>query len=261
MGADVHRGDLADTVSLAAAAKQADGVIHLAFDHEQQAKGNLHGAVAADLGAIHAIGQALAGSNKPFVGTCATGGIALAGFSGLLTENVTLPGGPRIEAENAVIALAQQGVRASVVRLPPAVHHNGRYGFVSGLIDIARGTGIAGYLGDGGNRWPSTNTRDVAVAYRLALELAPPGTRVHAVAEEGIPMREIALAIGLRLGVPAVAITPEDAKRQFGFLAAFVGLDNPASSQITRDTLGWVPSWPGLIESIDADPTLKPRAA
>ncbi|WP_439865346.1 SDR family oxidoreductase [Pseudomonas antarctica] len=260
LGAQVHRGELADTSGLAAAAKHADGVIHLAFDHEQQGRGNLQGAVAADLGAIHAIGQALAGSGKPFVGTCATGGLALAGFSGLLTEDVTLPGGPRIDAENAVIALAQQGVRSSVVRLPPAVHHNGRYGFVSGLIGIARSTGVAGYLGDGSNRWPSTDTRDVAVAYRLALELATAGTRFQAVAEEGIPMREIALAIGLRLGVPAVAVTPEDAQHQFGFLTAFVGLDNPASSQMTRDMLGWVPTRPGLLESIGADPALAPGA-
>lgn len=258
LGADVHRGDLADVAVLAAAAREADGVIHLAFDHEQQGRGNLQAAVAADLEAIHAIGQALAGSGKPFVGTCATGGIAIAGFSGLLTETITLPGGPRIEAENTVIALAQQEVRSSVVRLPPAVHYDGRYGFVSGLIDIARATGKAGYLGDGSNRWPSTDTRDVAIAYRLALESAGAGTRVHAAAEEGIPMRQIAETIGRRLGVPTAPVAPEDAPRQFGFLSPFVGLDNPTSSRITRETLGWKPTHPGLIAAIEADAALTP---
>lgn len=252
LGADVRRGDLDDLDGLRAAVHEADGVLHLAFKHEQQNAGDLAGAVAADLRAVEAMGAALEGSGKPFVGTNATGALALAGFRGrLLTERDVLPGGPRIDAENAVVALAGRGVRASVVRLPPAVHSRGRYGFVSGLLDIARATGVAGYVGDGDNRWPSADTRDVARLYRLALEAAPAGARLHAVAEEGIALREIATAIGRRLGVPTAPVAAEHAEQHFGPLRMFVGLDNPATSAFTRDTLGWTPTRPGLLADLD----------
>ena len=249
-GAEVRRGDLDDRHALAAAAHEADGVIHLAFDHEQQNAGDLDKAVAADLRASKAIGSTLAGSGKPFIGTNATAGLVAAGFQGQLTENDTMPRGPRIDAENAVIALAEQDVRACVVRLPPAVHNDGRYGFVSGLFQIARATGTSGYLGDGANRWPATNTRDVARVYRLALESAAAGARLHAVAEDGIPLRKVAETIGRLLAIPAVSIAAEDAERHFSHLSAFVGLDNPTSSQITR-ALGWTPSSAGLIADLE----------
>jgi nucleoside-diphosphate-sugar epimerase len=178
----------------------------------------------------------------------------LVGFRGQVTEHDVLPGGPRIDAENSVIALAGQGVRSSVVRLPPTVHSLGGYGFVSILIAIARATGVAGYLGDGGNRWPAADTRDVASLYRLALESAPAGSRLHAVAEEGIALRDTAAVIGRRLGVPAAPVAAGNAERHFGFLSAFVGLDNPTSSQVTRDMLGWTPIRPGLISDLNEDP-------
>ncbi len=251
LGADVRRGDLDDLDGLSAAVREADGVIHLAFKHEDQRAGDLASAVAADLRAIETMGVALKGSDRPFVGTCATGALILAGFHGQLTERDVRPGGPRIDAENTVVALAEQGVRSSVVRLPPTVHSLGRFGFVSGLIAIARATGVAGYLGDGTNRWPSADTRDVGRLYRLALESAPAGSRLHAVAEEGIALRDIAAVIGRRLGVPVATIAAEDAERHFGFLSGFVGLDNPTSSQITHDTLGWTPTRPGLISDLD----------
>ncbi|MER7876386.1 SDR family oxidoreductase [Streptomyces solisilvae] len=260
LGAEVRRGDLADLDALSAAAGEADGVIHLAFDHAQQGSGDLAGAVAADLRAIQAIGAALAGTGRPFVGTNATGAMALAGFSGVLTEDVTLPGGPRIDAENSVIALARQGVRSSVVRLPPTVHSHGRYGFVSGLIEISRATGTSGHLGDGSNRWPSADTRDIARLYRLALESAPAGVRLHAVAEEGILLLEIARTIARRLNLPVAGITAENAEKHFGFLTDFVGLDNPVSSRRTRDALNWTPSHPGLIADLEQDPDLAPTA-
>jgi len=261
LGADVRRGDLDDLDGLSAAVREADGVIHLAFKHEDQRAGDLASAVAADLRAIETMGVALKGSDRPFVGTCATGALILAGFHGQLTERDVRPGGPRIDAENTVVALAAQGVRSSVVRLPPTVHSLGRFGFVSGLIAIARATGVAGYLGDGTNRWPSADTRDVGRLYRLALESAPAGSRLHAVTEEGIALRDIAAVIGRRLGVPVAAIAAEDAERHFGFLSGFVGLDNPTSSQITRDTLGWTPTRPGLISDLDEEHDIAPASA
>ena len=253
LGAEVRHGDLDDLDALGAAVREADGVIHLAFNHEQQSSGDLEGAVATDLRAIQAMGAALTGSDKAFVGTNATAGMVLVGFEGQLAERDTLPGGPRIEAENAVIALSQHRVRSSVVRLPPAVHYNGRYGFVSGLIEIARATGTSGYLGDGGNRWPSSDTRDVARVYRLALESATAGARLHAVAEDGITLRQIAETIGRRLDVRATSIAAEESEEHFGYLSAFVGLDNPTSSQATRDALGWAPTRPGLITALEQD--------
>ena len=256
LGAEVYRGDLDDLDGLAAAVREADGVIHLAFKHDEQNSGNLAGAVAADLQAIEAMATPLIGTDKPFIATNATGAMSLAGFNEQLTEHDTLPSGPRIDAENTVIAFAEHGVRYAVVRLPPTVHSNGRYGFVSGLIAIARATGIAGHLGDGDNRWPSTDTRDVARVYRLALESAPAGTRLHAVAEEGIMLREIATTIGRRLDVPVAAVATEDAERHFAHLSAFLSLDNPTSSQITRDTLGWTPTRPGLSSDLEQDHNL-----
>jgi nucleoside-diphosphate-sugar epimerase len=260
LGAEPWRGDLDDLDGLGAAVRDADGVIHLAFEHDEQYSGNLAGAIAADLRAIEAMGASLIGTGKPFIGTNATGAMALAGFRGLLTEHDTLPGGGRMDAENTAIALAGQGVRSSVVRLPPAVHSLGRYSFVSGLIEIARAKGISGYRGEGSNRWPATDTRDVARVYRLALESAPTGSRLHAVAEEGIAVREIAAAIGRRLHVPVAPVAAEDAERHFSYLSAFVGLDNPTSSQVTRDTLGWTPTRPGLISDLEQDRDLAVKA-
>ena len=251
LGADVRRGDLDDLEGLSAAVREADGVIHLAFKHEEQRSGDLAGAAAADLRAIETMGVALEGSDRAFVGTCATGALALAGFRGQLTEHDVMPGGPRIDAENTVIAFAEQGVRSSVVRLPPTVHRLGSYGFVSGLIAIARATGVAGYQGDGNNRWPSADTHDVGRLYRLALESAPAGARLHAVAEEGIALRDIATVIGRRLGVPAAPVADENTGQHFGYLSGFIDLDNPTSSKITRDTLGWIPTRPGLIADLD----------
>jgi nucleoside-diphosphate-sugar epimerase len=252
-GAEVRRGDLDDLDGLSQAASEADGVIHLAFKHESMRAGDFPGAIAADLGAIEAIGSALEGSGKPFVSTSGTLMLAFAGITGRAgTERDVMETGPRIDAENSVVALADRGVRSSVVRLPPLVHSSlDRHGFAPTLIAIARDTGVSGYAGDGTNRWPAVHTLDAARAYRLALESAPAGTRLHAVADDGVPFRDIAEGIGRRLGLPSATIAAEDAGDHFSYLGAFVSLDNPTSSALTRQQLGWEPTHPGLLDDLD----------
>jgi nucleoside-diphosphate-sugar epimerase len=252
-GAEVRRGDLDDHDGLREAAADADGVIHLAFKHEAMRSGDFPAAIAADLGAITAIGAALEGSGKPFVGT---GGTLMLAFAGITerpgTEEDVLEEGGRVDAENAVVALAGRGVRSSVIRLPPLVHSTlDHHGFGPALIGIAREKGVAGYVGDGANRWPAAHTLDAARAYRLALESATAGSRLHAVADEGVPFREIAETIGRKLGVPAASVAAEDAAEHFSYLGGFVTADNPTSSALTRRWLGWEPTHPGLIADLD----------
>ncbi len=251
-GAEVCRGDLDDPAGIREAAAASDGVIHLAFKHEAMFSGDAAGAVSADMAAIEAIGDGLQGTGKPFVGTSGTLMLSFAGITGRAgTEQDVLKEGGRIDAENAVVALADSGVRSSVVRLPPIVHSDlDHTGFAPTLIRIAREKGASGYVGDGSNRWPSVHTLDAARAYRLALEAAPAGSRLHAVADEGVPFRDIAAAIAEKLGVPSVSVAPEDAAEHFSFLGGLVPLDNLVSSQITREVLGWEPTHPGLIEDL-----------
>jgi nucleoside-diphosphate-sugar epimerase len=251
-GAEVRRGDLDDLDGLREAAAAADGVIHLAFKHESLRSGDFAGAIASDLQAIETIGAALEGSGKPFVSTSGTLMLAHAGITGEGSERDAAESGPRVVAENTVVDLAQRGVRSAVVRLPPLVHSTlDHHGFGPTLIAIARDSGVAGYVGDGANRWPAVHTLDAARVYRLALESAPAGTRLHAVADRGVPFREIAAAIARNLSLEAASIAPEDAGEHFGFLAPFVALDNPTSSELTRASLGWQPTHPGLIADLD----------
>jgi nucleoside-diphosphate-sugar epimerase len=251
-GATVRRGDLDDLAGLREAAVEADGVIHLAFKHDLMQVGDMARAARADLAAIRALTDPLAGTRRPFVGTSGTAALAMTGLDGTGTEADVVPGGGRADAENLVIALGEQGVRSSVVRLPPTVHSDlDRHGFVPTLIAQARASGRAGYLGDGANRWPAVHTLDAAHLYRRALEDAPAGTRLHAVGDEGVPMREIAAAIGRNLEVPVQSIPDDEAEAQFTFLARFVGLDNPTSSAWTRELLGWEPTHAGLIADMD----------
>jgi nucleoside-diphosphate-sugar epimerase len=254
IGAGVHRGDLDDLAGLREAATAADGVIHLAFKHDAMRAGDFAGAVAVDLDAVEMMGAALEGSGKPFVVTSGTLMLTFAGITGRPgTEQDVAGGGPRIDAENRAVALAERGVRSSVVRLPPLVHSTlDHHGFGPTLIGIARSTGVSAYVGDGTNRWPAVHTLDAARLYRLALETAPPGARLHAVADEGVPFRDIAAVIGRRLNLPITAIAADDAAGHFGFLAALVSLDNPTSSTQTRELLDWLPTQPGLIDDLDA---------
>ena len=248
----MHRGSLDDLDSLREAVTSSDGVIHLAFKHEEMNAGDLEGPLGADLSAIEAMGEAMAGTGKPFVGTSGTIPLALGGVEGVATETDILPAGPRIDAENTVIALAERGVRSTVVRLPPLVHSQlDHSGYTPALISFARDKGKAGYPGDGSNRWAAGHSLDAARLYRLAIEVAPAGSRLHAVGDEGVPFREIAEVIGSNLGVPAVSIAPEEIVDYFDFLAFFVSLDNPASSTLTQELLDWHPSHLGLIEDLN----------
>jgi nucleoside-diphosphate-sugar epimerase len=254
LGAEVRRGNLDDLAGLRQAAAESDGVIHLAFKHEWTRTGDFLGAVAADAAAIEAIGEALAGSDKPFVGTGGTLMLALGGIAGRAgAEDDVIPGGPRIDAENALIALAERGVRSSQVRLAPMVHSDlDKHGFTTSLIGFARQHGAAAYVGDGANRWPAAHTRDIAVLYRLALEKAPAGSRLHGVGDEGIPFKTIAQTIARQLGIEARSVSADDATEYLGFLGTFAQLDNPTSNERTRALLGWEPTHPGWVADVES---------
>ncbi len=251
-GAEVHRGALDDLDSLRSGAAASDGVIHLAFIHDFS---DYEGAARTDLRAVQAIGAALEGSGKPFVITSGTLMLALflpQGRPG--TERDVADAGsvaPRVVSENAVLALAERGVRSSVVRLSPAVHDRRRGGFAEVLIAIAREKGVSGYVGDGSNRWPAVHQLDAARLFRLALEKAPAGSVLHGVAEEGVPTRAIAEVIGRRLDLPVVSISPEDAGKHFTWLGPATSIDNPTSSALTRELLGWQPLHPTLIQDLE----------
>ncbi|MGF6771511.1 nucleoside-diphosphate-sugar epimerase [Paraburkholderia sp. GAS199] len=243
-GIEVHRGELSDTASLAAAARVCDGVIHTAFIHDFSA---FQASVETDRLAVAALAEALNASGKPLV---ITSGTALLGHGrdGTATEHdAAISGAPRSASEEIVLAAAGRGVRSSVVRLAPSVHDAGDYGFVPRLIDIARRTGFAAYIGDGENRWPAVHRLDAARLYRLAVEKAPAGSRLHGTGEAGIPMRQIAETIGAGLGLPTRSLTEDQAAAHFEWLARFVAIDNPTSSALTRESLGWQPREKGLL--------------
>jgi nucleoside-diphosphate-sugar epimerase len=261
-GAEALPGSLDDLATLRDAAASSDGVVHLAFKHDIAFSGDFAGATAADRAAIETFGEALAGTGKPFViasgilgvlglppGTVATerDGLAPAGGDG--TGPIS-GAGDRMANAHYTTALAGRGVRSSVVRLPPATHGNGDNGFIPAAIGFARAKGAAAYVGDGANRWPSVHRDDAARLFRLALETAPAGSVLHAVGDEGVPIREVAEIFAAQLGVPAVSVTPGQAGEYVGFLGGFWGFDGPASAQITRGLLGWEPTRPGLIADL-----------
>jgi nucleoside-diphosphate-sugar epimerase len=244
-GVEAHTGALSDPESLAEGARRSDGVIHLAYIHDfSQFVAN----AAIDLRAVQAMAGALEGTGKPLV--IATGTMMVAHARPARETDAPLdPEGPRAASETAVLAEGR-GVRGVVVRLAPSVHDTARQGLVSALIELARAKGVSPYIGDGDNVWPAVHRLDAAPLFRLAVESAAPRTRLHAVAEEGVPMRSIAEAIGRGLGVPITSMTPEEAPAHFGPFARFVGASNPASSALTRETFGWEPTHPGLIAGL-----------
>jgi nucleoside-diphosphate-sugar epimerase len=252
-GADVQRGTLDDFDSLRGAAAASDGVIHTAYKHDVAFSGDFHGAAHADRRAIEALGDALVGSDRPFVIASGTAGLT-PGVVGTEDDgpDPTSAVAARIPSEQTALSLAARAVRSSAVRLPPSVHGEGdHHGFVATLIAIARDIGVSGYIGDGSNRWPAVHRLDAAHLFRRALETAPAGSVLHGVADEGVPTREIAELIGRHLAVPVASISRQDAGEHFGWLAAFFASDVPASSALTRERMKWQPTHPGLVDDLD----------
>ncbi len=268
-GAEVQRGTLDDLDILRSAAGASDGVIHVAFKHELAFTGDFEGAADADRRAVEALGDALTGSDRPLV--IASGTLAVApgrvateqDGHGPVAEIAGFGGGPQTRWGTAelVLSMASRGVRSSVVRLPPTNHGDGDNGFMATLVGIAREKGLSGYIGDGANRWPAVHRLDSAHLFRLALEQAPAGSTLHAVADVGVPIRDIADVIGRHLEVPVLSISVEDAPEHFTWLAHFLAADAPASSTLTRELLGWSPTQPALIEDLDQGHYFKTPAA
>jgi nucleoside-diphosphate-sugar epimerase len=244
-GAEVLRGDLDDLDTLRAGAASSEGVIHLAFIHDFT---RFEESVSADARAIDTMGAALEGYGKPLV--TGPGTPALPGRVATERDQVA-PGSPaagRAANAQAAAGMAARGVRSSVVRLPRTVHGEGdHHGFIARLIGIARDTGVSAYAGDGSSRWPAVHVLDAAHLFRLAVEQAPAGSVLHAVGDEGVPVRDIAGVIGRHLNLPVASVPAED----FGFLGPILAVDQPASSALTRELLGWRPVQPGLIEDLD----------
>jgi nucleoside-diphosphate-sugar epimerase len=248
-GAELYRGSIADPDSLKDGAARSDGVIHLAFNHDFS---RFVQNCEDDRRVIKALGSVLAGSDRPLIVTSGTGIANTAPGQPAKEDNPTVGSDthPRAASEETAVSLAADGVNVSVVRLPQ-VHDTARQGLITPLIGMYRERGVCTYIGDGLNRWPAAYYLDVARLYRLAIEKAEPNAKYHAVAEEGVAMRDIAEAIGRRLKLPVKSIAPEEAQAHFGWLAMFAGLDLPASSAQTRKKLGWDPTGPSLIADLE----------
>ena len=246
-GADPLRGEIADLDVLRAGAAQSDGVISLAFSRDYSNPDTLDQAIAQESAALALLGKELTGSGRPIVtvsGTPWVTGRASTEADPLPTDG---PVGGRGRSVNALLELASRGVRTSAVRMPRTVHNGGKGGFAGLLADQARRTGVSGYPGDGTQRWPAVHALDAAVLFRLALESAPAGTAWHAVADEGDPVRDIAMVVGRRLGLTVQPVPQEN----FGPFGPIFAMDQPASSARTRDALGWRPTHPSLLEDLE----------
>jgi len=253
-GAEVYRGSIEDLDGLKKGAAQADGVIHLAFKHDAF-NGDFSKFVAnceEDRRVIKALGSALAGSDRPLIVTSGTGLAGTVPGQPAKEDNATIGSDviPRAASEEAAAAVAADGVNVSVMRLPQ-VHDTVKQGLITPVIEMYRSKGVCAYIGDGLNRWPAAYVLDVARLYRLAIEKAEPNAKYHAVAEEGVSLRDIAHVLGQRLKLPVKSITPDEAPAFFGWLAMFAGRDSPASSEQTRKQLGWQPTGPGLMANLE----------
>ncbi len=243
-GVDPHMGDLADHDSFISGARACEAVIQCAFIHDFS---RFAENIEIEKNTVAAMLDALAGSGKPFI---ATSGVAMLAPGRTATEDDQPQRQGRGETEALVREAAGRGLRTAVIRLPPITYDSGEGGFLPMLVSVAREKGVAAYIGDGANRWPAGHRLDAANLYRLALEKGEPGAAYHAVGDEGVPMREIAAAIGRRLGLPTASLGAEDAVNHFGWLGMFAGIDMPATSQLTQQRLGWRPTHARLIEDI-----------
>jgi nucleoside-diphosphate-sugar epimerase len=249
-GAQVHRGTLEDLESLQSGVANCDGVIHTAFIHDFS---KFQENCETDRRVIAAMGDVLAGSNRPLIVTSGTGLGAHAPGELAVESNVATSKTshhPRVASEEAAAAVAAKGVNVSIMRLPPSVHDQGDHGFVPILIGIAREKGVSAYVADGANRWPAVHRLDAARLYRLVLEKGVPET-YHAVGDGGIPTRQIAEVIGRHLNLPVASLSPQEAAAHFGWFAGFFGSDVPASAQLTQQRLDWQPTHPGLIADLE----------
>ena len=245
MGATVQRGDITDHVGLRAGADGVDGIVHTAFIHDFSAH---EAAAAVDLAAVELFGDLLEGSGRPLV--------IASGILGAVSVETDRPDpatvwSPRVRTEATLLGFAERGVRSSSVRLSPTVHGDGDHGFMAALVGMDREKGSSGYIGDGGNRWPAVHRLDAAHLFCLALEKAPAGSVLHAVDDEGVPLRDVADVIGRHLDVPVISVAPDDAVDHFGWLGRMLAIDSPASSAITRELVGWEPTHPKLIEDLE----------
>jgi nucleoside-diphosphate-sugar epimerase len=249
-GAHVRRGDLDDLASIRAGAEAADAVIHLANKHDFS---NMAASAAAERAAVQTIGEALAGTNHPFLLASGVAGLAQGRPS---TEDDPSPfhgpDSPRGGSENLAFEFIDRGVHTVSLRFAPTVHGTGDHGFIAVIAAVAREKGVSGFPGDGTNRWAAVHRADAARLVALGLAKAPAGARLHAVAEEGIPTRDIAEAIGRAFGLPVTSIAPDDVPGHFGWIATFFAMDLTATSARTRELLGWAPTGPTLIEDLDA---------
>lgn len=249
VGAEVHRGDLHDLESLRQGAAMSDGVIHTAFIHDFS---KFQEVCEVDRHVIETLGAALEGSGRPLLVTSGTG-IAGSRPGQPATEQDEPDSShaiPRVASEQAAASLAARGISVGVVRLPQ-VHDTVKQGLITYAVELAREKGVSAYVGDGRNRWPAVHVLDAAHLYRLALEKLEAGAKYHAVAEEGVPLRDIAEVIGQGLNVPVISVSPEDAPAHFGWLAAFAGRDLPASGAHTQERLAWRPTGPKLLADLE----------
>jgi nucleoside-diphosphate-sugar epimerase len=250
LGAQVRRGHLDELDALRTGAEASDGVIHLAFKHEFS---DFAGAGRTERAAVETFVKALEGSDRPFL---LASGVAMLAPGRVVTERdatpMVGPDAPRGGAEELALSYAERGVRSVSLRFPLSVHGEGDHGFVATLVRVARERGVSGCVGDGANRWPAVHRLDAVRLVRSALERSPAGSVVHAVAEEGVPARAIAEAIGRGLGVPVRSVDPDDAAAHIGWIGPFFAVDSPASSALTRRWLDWTPTHPRLVEDLDA---------
>jgi nucleoside-diphosphate-sugar epimerase len=247
-GTQVYRGDIEDFESLRNGVASADGVIHTAFNHDFS---NFKNSCETDRRVIELFGTVLAGSERPLIVTSAIGILPQGHFA--TEETVPISGAtahPRAASEETAVMTGKNGARVSVIRLAPTVHGEGDHNFIPALIRLAKEKGFSAYIGEGNNCWPAVHRIDAAHLFRLVLEKGAAGRRYHAVAEEGIPFREIASVIGGQLNIPVVSISSEEAVNHFGWFAHFASMDIPASSQLTREQLSWQPAQPGLIQDM-----------